>query len=262
MATASFEQIDGVLFVSGSLDRSADQEFQTALEKYAGVVKPHDRVVDMSNVRWLTPTGAKVLIQAGQDAQDKGGKLRVLASRHVNQTLSLLGAKTWLAIESCVAPTAKPGAAPANGDSVDASAAPSAAAPAAAAPNPAGDSQKRIVLSNSPAAEATAPEAPPAPSIGGPAPVAPPAPAASGSNSMMQAVTRGGALASPAEELSGGAHLLRILCANRRYSFHFAGGAELIGIVRERIGGSWIAIDTQGTRKMINLDVLEYCEIL
>jgi anti-anti-sigma factor len=247
MATASFEQVDGVLFVSGSLDRSADQEFQTALEKYAGVVKPGDRVVDMSNVRWLTPTGAKVLIQAGQDTQDKGGKLRVLASRHVNQTLSLLGAKTWLAIENCVAPTAKPGA---EGE-------------AGAAPAGAGDSSKKIVLTKDTAPlEPPEPEAPPAPSIAGPAVAEKSAAPSASASSVMAAVTRGGALAGPAEDLSGGGHLLRILCANRRYSFHFAGGAELIGIVRERVGGSWIVLETQGTRKIINLDVLEYCEIL
>ena len=53
-----------------------------------------------------------------------------------------------------------------------------------------------------------------------------------------------------------------MLQANRRYAFHFSGGTEIMGIVRERIGGSWILLETQGTRKMLNLDVVEYCEIL
>jgi hypothetical protein len=36
----------------------------------------------------------------------------------------------------------------------------------------------------------------------------------------------------------------------------------ILGIVRERIGGSWVLVETAGTRKIINLDVVQYLEVL
>src|ERR1035437_9789223 len=119
----TYEIVNNLLFVSGSLDRAADVAFQQALERYAQAVPADERVVDMSNVHWLTPSGAKVLIQAAQEASEKGAKMRVLASRCVMQTLNLLGAKTWLTIESCLTANDRPSP----------SAAPVAAAEAAAA---------------------------------------------------------------------------------------------------------------------------------
>jgi anti-anti-sigma factor len=244
MPTSSCEVINGVLFVTGSLDRSSDGEFQKALEKYAETVPATERVVDMSNVRWLAPTGAKVLIQAGQDAQEKNGKLRVLASRHVMQTLSLLGAKTWLTIETVTAANKMDSGVIAL-EAAKMDAPPPAATPAAPAAKAAPEK----------AADAPAP-------VVAPAAAAPAVSSAAASGSGLSAVGRPGALAGPAEELSGGAHLLRVLYPNRRYTFHFGNNQEIIGIVRERVGGSWILIETHGTRKIINLDVLEYCEIL
>ena len=110
MATMSFEIINGVLWVSGNLDRVADHDFQTMLEQYSKSSPASNRVIDMSHVRWLAPSSAKILIQWAQVNQEKDNKLRVLASRHAMQTLNLLGAKTWLTIESSSTPTAKPGA--------------------------------------------------------------------------------------------------------------------------------------------------------
>lgn len=251
MPSASFETNGGVLIVTGSLDRAGDQELQSQLDRYCKDPAAPEKVLDMSNVRWLTPSGAKVIIQAGQDLQDKGNKLRVIASRHVNQTLALLGAKSWLQIENAIAPPKGE-----TGKTAEEPPPPSLT-----------DSQKKIVLNAAPAAEAppAAVAAAPAPSVAvAPAPAAPAAPAAppASVSGVMQAITRTGALASPIEELSGGAHLLRILFPNRRYSFHFANGNDIIGVVRERIGGSWVLVETQSTRKIVNLDVVEYCEIL
>ncbi|HYF52465.1 MAG TPA: hypothetical protein VEJ63_23865 [Planctomycetota bacterium] len=249
MPNASFEQSNGVLIVTGSLDRAGDAELQKELDRYCKDPAVPEKIVDMSNVRWLTPTGAKVLIQVGQDMMEKGNKLRVVASRHVNQTLNLLGAKTWLQIENAITPVKN-----------------SEPDPAAAAPANLTDSQKKIVLNGG--AAAPAPEAPaPAPAAAAPAPAVA-APAAqpiqqtATASGLLQAIARTGALASPNEELSGGAHLLRILFPNRRYSFHFSGGNDIIGVVRDRVGGSWILVETQSTRKIVNLDVVEYCEIL
>lgn len=249
MASASFETSNGTLTVSGSLDRAGDAELQKELERYCKDPAVAEKIIDMSNVRWLTPSGAKVLIQAGQDLQDKGGKLRVVASRHVNQTLNLLGAKSWLQIENAIAPPMKSGEA-------------DTPAPAALT-----DSQKKIALNApaaAPAVEASfAPSVPlalPVPGAAAPAVATPPLPATA--SGLLHAIARTGALASPNEELSGGAHLLRVIFPNRRYAFHFAGGNDIIGIVRDRVGGSWVLVETQSTRKIVNLDVVEYCEIL
>jgi len=247
MASASFEFANGTMVVTGSLDRAGDQELQKELDRYIKDPACPEKIVDMSNVRWLTPSGAKVLIQAGQDLQDKGGKLRVVASRHVNQTLNLLGAKTWLQIENAISPP-KSG----EGDS---------------GVVPLTDSQKKIVLAGAAApapAPSTVAEAPAAAASTPPAATAPAAAAAvpASASSVLQAIGRTGALASPLEELTGGAHLLRVIIPNRRYSFHFANGNDIIGIVRDRVGGSWVLVETQSTRKIVNLDVVEYCEIL
>jgi hypothetical protein len=70
-----------------------------------------------------------------------------------------------------------------------------------------------------------------------------------------------GAFALPVEELNGGGHLLRVLIPNRRYSFHLSGGDLMVGFVRERVGGSWVVVETAGTRKILNLDAVQYCEV-
>jgi anti-anti-sigma factor len=239
MASGSYEILNGILWVTGSLDKSTDNDFQQALEQYAKSVSADSRVVDMSNVRWLAPSSAKVLIQAAQEAQEKGGKMRVLSSRHVMQTLNLLGGKTWVTIESATTPTSRPG----GGES----------SPVATVDSPAASG-----------ASSTGSAQEPAPAPGGAAPEkadASGAPSA-GASAVVSAVRAGGTLASPVEELSGGAYLLRALSANRRYSFHLEGSEQIIGIVRERIGGSWILVDTHGTRKIINLEFVQYCEML
>ncbi len=244
MMTSTFEIVSGMLFVTGSLDRGSDDELTQALEKYAQSAPPSNRVVDMSNVRWLSPSGAKVLIAAGQEAGEKGGSMRILASRHVLQTLNLLGAKTWLTIESCMTPNPKPNAPEPEPSAVPAPAAPApkAAAPAAAAKSDAGTKlESAAPASAEPAA----------------------APANSATSGTMAAVGRAtGSLAGPHEELSRGGQLLRVLHSNRRYSFHFTGGEMILGLVRERVGGSWVIVETAGTRKIINLDLIEYCEVL
>jgi len=247
--TATFEIVGGMLFVTGSLDRGSDNDLTQAIEKYSQSSPPANRIIDMSNVRWLSPSGAKVLIAAGQDANEKGGALRILASRHVLQTLNLLGAKTWLTIESCMTPNTKPVS---EAPSVTAPPAPApAAAPkvdTAPAPKPAEPAPTKVESSASDSGAS-------APAVSAPA-------TASGMIAAVAAQRPSGSLAGPHEELSRGGQLLRVLYPNRRYSFHFAGGELILGLVRERVGGSWVIVETAGTRKIINLDMVEYCEIL
>lgn len=233
---ATFEIINGMLFVTGSLDRSSDQEFTQALERYAEGTAAHQRVVDMSNVRWLAPTGAKALIASGQDAIEKKGQLRILASRHVLQTLNLLGAKSWLTVESCMTPNAKPGA------EESAAAPPSSTSEAPGTPSNTESSESPQAMA--PASAATTPLS------------------QNASTSGAMSAVKSGPLAGSNEELSRGGHILRVLYPSRRYSFHFPDGGLIIGLVRERVGGSWVIVETSATRKIINLDMVAYCEIL
>jgi len=241
MPAASYEIVNKLLFITGSLDRSSEAELTQALERYMGTVPADCRVVDMSNVRWLVPTGAQALISAAQDTSEKGGRLKVLASRHVMQTLNLLGAKTWLDIEPCPNPNPRP--------EPEASPAPVIGSVAA----PAESTGAALSASTSTSGAAAVGAAPAA------------APSAAGSGATHQAVRQTPAvtsLVSPGEELQRGAALLRAVLPNRRYSFHFSNGTNIMGFVRERIGGSWILVETSGTRKIVNLDLVDYCEIL
>ncbi len=237
---ATFEIVQDVLFITGNLDRATDTDFQQALTKYMKSTPSNSQfVVDMSNVRWLAPTGAKALIAAGQEINEKNHQLRVLASRHVLQTLNLLGAKSWLAIESCSTPNPRPGETQLPPQPSGAATATESAAEPKVEPAASGDTKHPVHS---------------------PTPV-PAAPAAAAEVIAMTPRT-GGTLAGPHEELAGGANLLRVLHPNRRYSFHFEGGDMILGLVRERLGGAWIIVETAGARKIINLDCVAYCEIL
>jgi anti-anti-sigma factor len=145
--TCQFETANGMLVVNGSLDRAADSDFTSALEKYCQETPADKRCVDMTQVRWLAPTGAKVLIQFAQETLDRNGKLRVLASRHVFQTLNLLGAKSWMNIEvmhlsrqiSTLQPAQASAAHAEAPASLSAPEAPQAEAPAASEPESGGE---------------------------------------------------------------------------------------------------------------------------
>ncbi|HEY3321793.1 MAG TPA: hypothetical protein VGP72_15090 [Planctomycetota bacterium] len=237
---ATFDVFGDVLFITGNLDRATDNDLKQALEKYGKTAPKEEWIVDMSNVKWLAPTGGKELINAAQEANDKGARMRVMASRHVLQTLNLLGAKTWVSIESCMTPNPKPGAEekPAPAASTPASSpAPDAGQPKAAAPAAGAASAEKHDESPAAAVAAAAEAIPAAPRVAG-------------------------AMAGAYEELQGGAHLLRVIHPNRRYNFHFTGGDLILGSVRERIGGSWIVVEAAGARKFINLDMVVYCEVM
>ncbi len=250
---ATCEVVNGALQVTGNLDKSADPEFQSALEKYCATVEG-DPILDLSSVRWLNNSVAKLIIQSATDVLEKKNRLRVLSSRHVQQTLNLLGAQSYLTIEAAAKPVAveappeapkalvglddadlmmpdlKPPAPPASAAPA-ASTGPGSGLHAAVQPNastgaPAGSDDSKVVAR----------------------PVAP-APRASG------------LMASPTEELSRGAVLFRVLHINQRYSFIIR-GQEVTGIVKERIGGSWVLVETTGRRKMLNLDVVEMVEMV
>lgn len=110
-APLDVEVVSGVLFVFGSVDRRREAEMREALTKFCRETPPDKRIVDMSNVRFFATPVAKVLISVAQDSEEQGGRMRIMASRAVLQTLSLLGAKSWLDIVVCARPNPKPTAA-------------------------------------------------------------------------------------------------------------------------------------------------------
>jgi anti-anti-sigma regulatory factor len=241
---ASCEVVNGALVVTGNLDKASDPDFQSALEKYCASTDA-ERALDLTSVRWLNNTIAKMIIQSGTDCLEKGSKLRVLASRHVQQTLNLLGAQAYLTIEAAAKPVAPP-------VELEAPKAPSLVGlddadlmmPGPSAPAPA-----------NPGASPSTPAAAPAASSSG-----------ESESKIMPAIRTAaprpsGALASPTEELVRGAVLFRILQIDKRYGF-IVNGQEVTGIVRERVGGSWVLVETSGRRKLLNLDVVEMVEIL
>ena len=245
---ATCEVVNGVLQVTGNLDKPADPDFQSALEKYCASVEG-DPVLDLSSVRWLNNSVAKLIIQSATDVLEKKSRLRVLSSRHVQQTLNLLGAQSYLTIEAAAKPVAveAPAEAPKalmgldDADLIMPDLKPPAATASTptAAPTPATPPGSGLHAAVQPASTAPAGETPrPAP-----------APRASG------------LMASPTEELSRGAVLFRVLHINQRYSFIIR-GQEVTGVVKERIGGSWVLVETSGRRKILNLDVVEMVEMV
>lgn len=294
--TSQFETANGVLQVTGSLDRGSDADFTGALEKYCASTPPDQRTVDMTHVRWLAPTGAKVLIQFAQETLEKSGKMRVLASRHVFQTLNLLGAKTWMNIEVIhIAGNRQSGVVPSMPEEPKVESAPAPAAPKVEEslgmggamgdlsldPNllesssslaPVYDFIPPALPSSKPAEHAVVLSAA---SVPVPAPRTVPAPKTSGQTSSSMPAVRTpaaahapaaaapvGALAYPLEDLAGAAHLLRMLHTGKRYIFHFGMGEGFSAIVRDRVGGPWITVEVDGIKKWVNLELVATCEQL
>jgi hypothetical protein len=57
--------------------------------------------------------------------------------------------------------------------------------------------------------------------------------------------------------------ILRKMIVLGTYTFHVQGEKqELTGKVLEYVGGSWILMDTRGTRRLINLDLVGCIDIL
>ena len=248
---ATCEVVNGALQVTGNLDKAADPDFQAALEKYVSTAP--DPVLDLSSVRWLNNTVAKLIIQSATDVLEKNSRLRVLSSRHVQQTLNLLGAQSYLTIEAAAKPVA-----------TDAPKAPALVGlddadlmmPEITTPIPGSGMHSAVNAGAAPAAAGT-----PANSDDSKVMARPPIPAPPAAVHAPAQPRASGLLASPTEELSGGAVLFRMLHINQRYSF-IIHGQETTGIVNERVGGSWVLVETSGRRKVLNLDVVEMVELL
>jgi hypothetical protein len=253
----------------------------------------------MTHVRWLAPTGAKVLIQFAQETLEKSGKMRVLASRHVFQTLNLLGAKTWMNIEVIhIAGNRQSGVVPTMPEEPKAESAPAAAPKVEESlgmggsmgdlsldPNllesssslapvydfippalPASKSAEHAVVLSAAPVPVPAPRTVPAPKTSGQTsgsmPAVRTAAVVTHAHAPAAAAPVAGALAYPLEDLAGAAHLLRMLYTGKRYIFHFGMGEGFSAIVRDRVGGPWITVEVDGIKKWVNLELVATCEQL
>jgi len=250
------------------VDHSMEKDLSELLEKYQRDVLAERQLVEMSNVAYFASSSAKVLIGYAQEVEAKGKKLKVRSSMPVVQTLNLLGAKSWLDIEACTKPNAKPpkeartsatGIAPASrpsttgitpakpGGNGAATATATAAAPAAATPAVAPRPSTTTMLSRPGSSGVRA--------------------AVSGQEQANEtaagAQDRAGALLVEDEtELVEDYGVLRELIVLGMYCFHFKEGTELTGRVLDHISGPWILIDTRGAKRMINIAHVTAIDIL
>lgn len=108
MASISAETVDNILWVTGTVDRSSQQELGGVLDGYLKSLSGSPPIVDLSNVKYFSSSAAKALLVSAQDIQAKGRKLRIRSSLAVAQTLNMLGAQSWVEIEACPKPNPIP----------------------------------------------------------------------------------------------------------------------------------------------------------
>lgn len=108
MASISAETVDNILWVTGTVDRSSQQELGGVLDGYLKSLSGSPPIVDLSNVKYFSSSAAKALLVSAQDIQGKGRKLRIRSSLAVAQTLNMLGAQNWVEIEACPKPNPVP----------------------------------------------------------------------------------------------------------------------------------------------------------
>jgi anti-anti-sigma factor len=234
------ERIGETLFVGGSVDRSQEQSLRTSLEEYCGKVPAGKRVVDMTHVRFFASTAAKILISIAQDTEDQGGRMRVVASLPVLQTLNLLGAKTWLDVTASSKPTDK---------QAELAAAMPAVTPGNTAPT------KPATVPASATASVTITNTISAKNAGGDSGLYR-APLAAVSD-VPQSF-----LAGEKESVPAGMEILKHLISGGTYRFHYAEGREFSGRVMEWIGGPWVIVDSHAGRKVVNLSLADWVDLL
>jgi len=270
MAGLEAEQNDSTLWLSGNIVPSMEEELNRALNTFFGRTNSPKPVIDMSNVRYIASSSAKAIIAAAQDVHAKGTRALVKASIPVQRTLDILGAKSWVELEQCRIANPKPTptqtqtglrgqtgvlpkvAPPDSGGSVGAYKATVHIKPS--------ESASRLPAAR-PAAEQALQE-PTAAELGA---AVPPTPVPGQTNlNITPAVPKGataGPLLPPGAEIPADLEILRRLTTTNIYTFHFVGG-ECTGRILEYMGGAWVLIDVRNTRKMVNLRMLTYLDVM
>ena len=250
MATLEAERVGDVLWIRGNVDRTMEKDLGQILDKYVKEVLPAKRVIEMSGVPYFASSIAKILIGVAQDTEAKGTKLKVRSSPPVLQTLNLLGAKSWIDIETCPRPNAKPQAAPPP------------------APEPVSADKKSSSSNVTPAKPASDPSISSITSVGikraGLGGLHGIMGQGSMDASMAAAAERsGGPLVEDDADIPEGYGVLRELLVLGTYTFHIIGvQQDITGRVLDHISGPWILVETRGTRRMINLEQVGCIDVL
>lgn len=258
MAKMSHEKVAEVLWITGNVDRSMETDLSRALEQYVKDVPAEKRVVEMSGVRYFASSSAKILIAIAQDLEEKGNRLKVLASPPVAQTLNLLGAKSWLDLEVFRQPN--------NKDEAKAAAVPPPApaapvAPAAADDEEAGKDNGQAAATNE--ADKRAKKS------GFQTAVATARMRLSGTRAKVEEIINAAAqnagepLVPPDQELPPELGLLRQLKVLDSCTIHFAEPPEALTCrVIEHLGGNWILAEAHNTLRVINSQRIAWLDML
>lgn len=262
MAKMSHEKVAEVLWITGNVDRSMESDLGRALEQYVKDVPAEKRVIEMSGVRYFASSSAKILIAIAQDLEEKGNRLKVLASPPVAQTLNLLGAKSWLDLEVFRQPN--------NKDDAKAAAVPPpppAPAPAPAAVPAAADEEDAGKDNGQAAAAAEADKR--AKKSGFQTAVATARTRLSGTRAKVEeivnaaALNAGEPLVPPDQELPPELGLLRQLKVLDSCTIHFAEPPEALTCrVIEHLGGNWILAEAHNTLRVVNTQRIAWLDML
>jgi len=118
MSMLAIENTQEVLWLFGNVFQSEVKELDQALRQFVSQSVKGDLVVDMSAVQSISTSAAKTLLTVAQEAEERGGRLKVRSSVPVVRTLNQLGADTWCEIETCYEPNRKPNVRTVNGSEV------------------------------------------------------------------------------------------------------------------------------------------------
>ncbi|MCK6470683.1 MAG: STAS domain-containing protein [Planctomycetes bacterium] len=260
MAKMSHEKVAEVLWITGNVDRSMESDLGRALEQYVRDVPAERRVIEMSGVRYFASSSAKILIAIAQDLEEKGNRLKVLASPPVAQTLNLLGAKSWLDLEVFRQPN--------NKDEAKAAAVPPPA-PAAtpAAPVAAANDEEEDAGKDN--GQASTAETLRAKKSGFQTAVATARTRLSGTRAKVEeiinaaALNAGEPLVPPDQELPPELGLLRQMKVLDSCTIHFAEPPEALTCrVIEHLGGNWILAEAHNTLRVINTQRIAWLDML
>jgi anti-anti-sigma factor len=267
------------LWIGGNIIPAMEKDLEQTLARYLKESKPQSRVIDMSAIRYLASSAARLMVTMAQGAAEQGAKIRLKASVPVVRTMSLMGAERWMEIEASAQASPKPEAAQAPVRPSSAGILPvadSTARPSSRTNLPAakpGASGSGIA----PAAHST--EYRPTVKVGpssaeAPRPVLRPVQTSVGVKSAAMAESpdailvnatalAGLPLASGDEAVHDALAVMRQLRIMGLYTFHIIGAkSDVTGKVLARIQGPWILVDCHGARRYVNLFQVSCIDVL
>jgi anti-anti-sigma regulatory factor len=284
MSMMLIENADGVLWLSGNVMPSEEKRLNDELRQYIKVTSKDARIIDMSAVKYISSSAAKTLLTVAQEANARGGKIKVRSSIPVVRTLSLLGAETWCEVEPCREPNRRPGQTSVSSSRIVAvtpSVQKSDSNPRIVAVDP--SVAKRESNTNLTPVSSSVSDLPPTlddmevkealserkSTVGLNAPGTSIVRHSIGQTGPEAALVAGAAaraglpLVNEDAELQEDLAALKKLVVMKTYTFQMPGmKSDITGKVLARVGGPWILIDTHGAKKMLNIKQVTIIDIL